>query len=163
MDALAPARAGADLAVEMRDGAAIVCSVADRTSVRQAWDKSESEMYSVPMNGTVLALLLFLLQAAAPVKSSQNFHWDWHQADDLSLASSLLAAKLSATDKAEIQKAIEAKVKPDFNGQPEEELSRAVLNSQVKIVHLSNSGSREIIAYYPDWCSPTGNCTLWFF
>ena len=121
-------------------------------------------MYADVVNSYFQVLIcLLLLQAAAPPKFSQKLDWNSKESDWVSPALSLRSAMIPAKEKAAIQKAIEAQIKPELDPQSENQLASIALNAAVKTVHLSDTDTHEIVADLPAWCSPTGNCDFWFF
>ena len=116
-----------------------------------------------------LVLCLVLAQGIPTARNSRTFHWDGRDAQDLFKASSLQEAKITNADRAALAKAIEAYIGPPDPLHPgmasEDQVKRAVLNAKIRMVHLNQGeeGRPEAVAQIQDFCSPVGNCSLWFF
>ncbi len=114
-------------------------------------------------------VFLLLLQGVAFPKASRIFHWDWRQSDGLSGATSLKDAKMPDSDRAALAKAIEGYIGPPDGRDPEmateDQVKTAVLNASVKILALNEDEKAplEVVAEIQHYCSPTGNCSMWFF
>lgn len=103
------------------------------------------------------------LIAVSAVSSPQSFHWDWHDAQELSPKRSLQNAKLPENQRRAIAKAISAEL--NDQSQSQQQLRRAALKTSIKMVDLNSDGVPEVIAQGvgEDDCSPTGNCTILIF
>lgn len=115
-----------------------------------------------------LALCLLLFQTASPVKVSRSFHWNWREEQYLGYTtSSLTDTKVSQADRAALARAIEKQIGPPDKADPqmhsESQVAKAVLDTRVKMINLSQSGSPQVVAQFDGFCSGDGNCSLWFF
>lgn len=125
-------------------------------------------MYASAVN-TYFGLLgcLLLFQVSSPPGARREFQWDWHQI--LFPATSLKDATIAASERTALAKAIEAQTGPPDPNDPEmaseAQVKQAVLNANVKMISLSHDEKEppEVVADVQHFCSPTGNCTLWFF
>lgn len=114
-------------------------------------------------------MCLLLSQVTMPPRARQEFHWDLHQSQSPSSASSLKDLKIAASEKAALAKAIEAQISPPNPLDPEiaseDRLKQTALNANIKMIHLSENETQpvEVVAQVQPFCSPTGNCSLWFF
>ncbi len=118
---------------------------------------------------TISVVFFLLLQVAALAKGSRSFHWNWHQSDGLSGATSLKDAKMADADRAALAKAIESYIGAPDSKDPEmateDQVEQAVLDANVKILALNQDEKAplEVVAEIQRYCSPTGNCSMWFF
>lgn len=116
-----------------------------------------------------LLTCLLLFQATTPPRAGLEFHWDWHQSQSLSSAPSLKDAKIAASERAALAKAIEAQSGASDPHDPEMasegQVRQVVLNANIKMISLSQDETEppEVVAQVQHFCSPTGNCSLWFF
>jgi len=117
--------------------------------------------------GLLACLLLF--QVSSPPGARREFHWDWHQPQSLFSAPSLEDAKIAAPERAELTKVIENRVVPPDPHDPEmgseDQVRHAVLNANIRMVSLNQDEKEplEVVVQIQHYCSPDGNCTLWFF
>jgi hypothetical protein len=116
-----------------------------------------------------LLTCLLLFQVTSPPGARREFHWDWHQSQPLFSAPSLEDSKIAASERAALTKAIEAYIGPPDSRDPEmaseDQVRQAVLNANIKMIRLNQDEEQppEVVAQIQHFCSPTGNCSLWFF
>jgi hypothetical protein len=116
-----------------------------------------------------LLTCLLLFQLTSPPKAPREFHWDWHQSQSLFSAPSLKDARIAASERAALAKAIEAQNGSTDPHDPEraseDQVRLVVLNANIKMISLSQDEKEppEVVAQVQRFCSPTGNCSLWFF
>lgn len=117
-----------------------------------------------------LVVCLLFFQATALPGPRREFHWDWHQSQYLrSSDPTLKDAKMAKSDRVALAKAIEAQIGPPDPRDPEmttrDQISYAVQNAGLKIIRLrqDQKESAEVVVRLQNSCSPTGNCSLWFF
>lgn len=118
---------------------------------------------------SMVLTFVLLFQVASPPVAQSAFQWDWHRAQSLFSAPALRDAKIAASEKAELGKAIEAQIGPPDPHDPQmasaDQLRQAVLNANIEAISLSQDEREpaEVVAQIQHFCSPTGNCSLWFF
>lgn len=139
-----------------------------RESIRKSHeaDYMRQETTAVNMSLQFVACLLFF-QVISPPRARREFHWDWRRSE--SPSSSLKDVKLADSERAALAKAITAQVGPPDRYDPEmaseDQVRRAVLSADVSVIRLNQRETKplEVVAQVQHFCSPTGNCTLWFF
>lgn len=84
---------------------------------------------------------LLLFQVTSPPRARREFHWDWHQSQSLFSAPSLKDAKIAASERAALAKAIEAQSGAPDPHDPEmaseDQVRQVVLNANIKMISLS--------------------------
>jgi hypothetical protein len=116
-----------------------------------------------------LVVCLLFFQTPAPPRARREFHWDWHQVQSLSSATALKDAKIAASKRAALANAIETQIGLPNPHDPElaseDQVRQAVLNANIKVIGLNQDEKEplEVVAQVQHFCSPTGNCSLWFF
>jgi hypothetical protein len=117
---------------------------------------------AVNTQSQLLACLLFF-QMASPPRARREFHWDWHQSQSLFSAPTLKDARITAAERLALATAIRAQIGPPSPRTPD--LGLEVLNANVKVIRLSQDEKKppQVVAQVQHLCSPTGNCSLWFF
>jgi hypothetical protein len=127
-------------------------------------------VYATAVNGYFqLTMCLLLFQVTSLPGVRRQFHWEWHQSQSLFSAPSLKDAKIAASGKAALAKAIEAQSGPPDPHDPEmaseDQVRQAVLNANIEMISLNQDQKEplDIVAQVQHFCSPTGNCSLLFF
>ena len=116
-----------------------------------------------------LLACLLLFQVTSPPRARREFHWDWHQTQSVFSAPSLKDAKIAASERATLASAIKDQIGPPDPHDPEMasevQVEQAVLNASIKMISLSQDAKEPpaVVAQVQHFCSPTGNCSLWFF
>jgi hypothetical protein len=116
-----------------------------------------------------LLACLLLVQVTSRPRTRHEFHWDWHQSQSLSSAPSLQDAKIAAAERTALANAIEAQIGPadpyDTEMASKARVRQAVLNANIKMISLRQDEKEppEVVVQVQHLCSPTGNCSLWFF
>ncbi|MGB7024476.1 MAG: hypothetical protein WBD73_11820 [Candidatus Acidiferrales bacterium] len=110
---------------------------------------------------------MLLVQSISPPSARREFHWDWHKSQYLFAAPPL--KDMNGADKAALAKAIELQIGPPDPRDPamssEDQVRQAVMNANIRMIGLNQDEKKpsEVVAQVRNFCSPTGNCTLWFF
>ncbi|MGO8786879.1 MAG: hypothetical protein ACLQVL_05780 [Terriglobia bacterium] len=125
-------------------------------------------MRVITLQGAIIAGVCAVIFASLTL-AADDFQWDWRHSEALTSKQSLRHAKVSATERAAIARAIANALKPEIGGmggESQQELEDNAVDTPVKLVDLNGDGVAEVIAQgTPEdgGCSPTGNCRFWIF
>lgn len=112
----------------------------------------------------LLSLGVLLVQAATAAKSTQEFHWNWHDAQALRVSDSLRNAQMDASEKSAIATALKAQIRPylaDLGDDSASRLDEEAFSTRVKLIDLNQDGTPEVIAQAMVACGASGNCPFW--